>query len=115
MTTTDPTPLAEQIAREHVPIEGGVTRGGAHHRWIDCLCGTLVGTTAGGRSMDAVRAAHRVHVATVTERGVRDEFERRIEAFIRHGESVPADVTTYDRATVHSDLRSLIATGAPDA
>ncbi|KAB2809244.1 hypothetical protein F9L07_19580 [Pimelobacter simplex] len=37
-----------------------------------------------------------------------DEIERRIEAWIRHGEAVPADVTTYDREIVHRELRALI-------
>ena len=36
------------------------------------------------------------------------EVERRIEAWIRHGEQVPADVTTYERWIVHGELRALI-------
>jgi hypothetical protein len=36
------------------------------------------------------------------------EVERRIEAWIRHGEAVPSDVTTYDRGIVHAELRMLI-------
>ncbi|KAB2808336.1 hypothetical protein F9L07_22740 [Pimelobacter simplex] len=37
-----------------------------------------------------------------------DEIEKRIEAWVRHGEAVPADVTTYDREIVHRELRALI-------
>lgn len=32
----------------------------------------------------------------------------KLEAWIRHGEAVPADVTTYDREIVHAELRQLI-------
>lgn len=38
-----------------------------------------------------------------------DDLCRRIEAWIRHGEAVPADVTTYDRWIVHEELRAIIA------
>jgi len=38
----------------------------------------------------------------------RSELIRKLEAWIRHGEAVPADVTTYDRAIVNAELRALI-------
>jgi len=34
--------------------------------------------------------------------------ERRLEAWIRHGEAVPDDVTTYERWIVHDELRALV-------
>jgi hypothetical protein len=34
---------------------------------------------------------------------------RRIEAWIRHGEAVPADVASYSREIVHHELREMIA------
>lgn len=36
------------------------------------------------------------------------EFCRRLTAWIRHGEAVPSDVTTYDRWIVHAELRQMI-------
>lgn len=36
-----------------------------------------------------------------------------LAAWIRHGEAVPADVTTYDRSIVHEGLRALLAEYAP--
>ena len=48
-------------------------------------------------------------VAAAIRDEVVDDVARRIEAFIRHGEAVPDDVTQYDRDAVHNDLRILIA------
>jgi len=38
------------------------------------------------------------------------ELRRKIEAWIRHGEAVPEDCTTYERWIVHYELRALIGT-----
>lgn len=38
----------------------------------------------------------------------RDRLRQRIESWIRHGEAVPPDVTTYDRETVHIELRAML-------
>lgn len=54
------------------------------------------------------------HDQEVREAAARD-VQRRIDAFIRHGEAVPADVTTYDREAVHNDLRVLAADIAREA
>lgn len=54
-------------------------------------------------SESVVTAIVREHRAEVLA-----EVERRIEAWIRHGEAVPADVTTYERRNVHDELRMLI-------
>lgn len=62
MTTTDPTPLAEQIAREHYLT----TR-------AKCACPDAVDA---GRDMHAWVA----HIATVTERAVRERIAEGIEA-----------------------------------
>lgn len=37
-----------------------------------------------------------------------DKLARKIEAWIRHGEAVPSDVTTYERWIVNTELRGLI-------
>lgn len=44
----------------------------------------------------------------VNEGYVSDVLARRLEAWIRHGEAVPASVTTYDREIVNYELRELI-------
>lgn len=36
------------------------------------------------------------------------ELRRAIEAWIRHGEAVPSDVTTYERWIVHTELRAIL-------
>lgn len=43
------------------------------------------------------------------------DLRGRIEAWIRHGESVPSDVTTYDRWIVHSELRAALAGDTTEA
>lgn len=35
-------------------------------------------------------------------------LSQKVEAWIRHGEAVPADVTDYDRSIVHIELRALV-------
>lgn len=50
-------------------------------------------------------------LAAVKAQAVREalaEVERRVEAWIRHGEAVAADVTEYDRQIVHEELRALV-------
>lgn len=37
-----------------------------------------------------------------------DRLLQHLKAWIRHGEAVPSDVTTYERSTVHDDLRAFI-------
>lgn len=37
-----------------------------------------------------------------------EDLERRMEAWIRHGEAVPSAVTTYDRWIVHDELRHMV-------
>lgn len=43
------------------------------------------------------------------------ELARKIEAWVRHGEAVPADVTTYERWIVNTELRDIIAPYLPIA
>lgn len=73
MTTTDPTPLAEQIAREHwVRAVSGV---GPVPVWT-CECGT-----EGAR--DEHETTFIEHIATVTERAARERIAAEIEAVVR--------------------------------
>lgn len=37
-----------------------------------------------------------------------DLLAQRLESWIRHGEAVPAHVTTYDRSIVNAELRALV-------
>ena len=84
MTTTDPTPLAEQIAREHAPhIEWEAA--GLGIAWRGCSCGERVS-----------RTDHRAHIATVTEQAVVD----RLEAFARELDALTITHQAENYATV---------------
>lgn len=61
------------------------------------------------RTIEAFERIVREH----TERALA-EVEQRIEAWIRHGEAVPADVTTYDRWIVHEELRAIVLAARQD-
>jgi len=65
MSTTDPTPLAEQIAWEHRFVRKGWSSS-------DCSC------DPGGHTYTL--AGYAVHIATVTERAVRERVAAEIEA-----------------------------------
>ena len=43
------------------------------------------------------------------------DVERRVEAWIRHGEAVPSDVTDYDREIVHAELRMILMRSRAEA
>lgn len=111
MTTTDPTPLAEQIAREHVPrthpLPGGL---------FECACDR--------RQMFNIDA-YAAHIATVTERAAR---ERATRAVARMNITGPMRAIFTDRAYREAldaldvlaaqeieTARRAIANGAPDA
>lgn len=65
MTTTDPTPLAEQIAREHRAILNTST-------WliVGCSCDRALTAPANG----VAGSWYAAHIATVTERAVRERM-----------------------------------------
>jgi len=97
VTTTDPTPLAEQIAREHP---------------MNALGGCVACATGGDRpTIREEVEEYAAHIATVTERAVRERIVAQIEEF-----------EPEDRALVHMpDWREAmydaadIARGAADA
>lgn len=65
MTTTDPTPLAEQIAREHLALLNTST-------WliVGCTCDPTLTAPPSG----AAGWWYAAHIATVTEQAVRDRM-----------------------------------------
>lgn len=71
MTTTDPTPLAEQIAREHLALLNTST-------WliVGCTCDPTLTAPPSG----AAGSWYAAHIATVTERAVRELVAAEIEA-----------------------------------
>lgn len=108
MTTTDPTPLPEQIAREHAHLAG----------IGECRCSTAIAVEGCGSRRDPYAA----HIATVTEQAVRE----RVAALLNHeagldmeahGERDPGNrrplSTPISRRLRH--IARDIATGAPDA
>src|SRR5690606_30072988 len=110
MTTTDPTPLAEQIAREHAPrtspFPGGL---------FECAC---------DRHQMFNIDAYAAHIATVTERAVVDRLgalARELDALtITHQAESYATVLRIKREGVMEAIRRVkgeprIAKGAPDA
>ena len=62
MTTTDPTPLAEQVAREHLALLNTST-------WliVGCTCDSTLTAPPSG----AAGSWYAAHIATVTEQAVR--------------------------------------------
>ena len=99
---TDPTPLAEQIAREHTLVDD---------LGLECSCGLRPGP-----------AAYSAHIATVAERAVRE----RVAALLEHeadldmearGERVPGNRQPLS-TPISRRLRRIardVANGAPDA
>lgn len=49
------------------------------------------------------------HIIANHLQGIVADLECRVEAWIRHGQSEPIDSTTYDRETVHQDLRDIVS------
>jgi hypothetical protein len=96
MTTTDPTPLAEQIAREHLAVLNTST-------WliVGCTCDpTLTAPPSGvGGSWYAL------HIATVTEQAVRERVTAEVrgqrEAFLPSDTLDPAWIAGWHAAVDH--------------
>lgn len=72
MTTADHTPLAEQIAREHLALLNTST-------WliVGCTCDRALTAPANG----VAGSWYAAHIATVTERAVQERIAAEIEAF----------------------------------
>lgn len=101
MTTTDPTPLAEQIAREHLALLNTST-------WliVGCTCDSTLTAPPSG----AAGSWHAAHIATVTERAAREQVAEEIEGLAATLKGDP----DRDVLVLALEDAARIANGAPD-